>query len=187
MKLDPLAYCTPEMNLFPALAKEFAETGKLDPVGLYVVLDWKAARAKTKHLSRLIKRAQMRGVGNDFRAAARQIGRDLTKADGPERRLQCLIVDWGFRLPTATAILSVLYPDTFTIYDVRVCTQLNSFHNLANRKWSSQYWTEYLQFVRKVQARAHAERPGLSLRECDRWLWGKDRRKAVRKAIKNAV
>ena len=25
---------------------------------------------------------------------------------------------WKFRLPTASAILSVLYPDMFTIYDV---------------------------------------------------------------------
>ena len=39
---------------------------------------------------------------------------------------------WAFRLPTASAILTVLYPDVFTVYDRRVCKVLGAFDQLAN-------------------------------------------------------
>jgi hypothetical protein len=44
--LDPIAYYNPEMLLFLALAQSFADTGTLDPVALYLILDWKAPRAR---------------------------------------------------------------------------------------------------------------------------------------------
>jgi hypothetical protein len=127
---DPLSYYNPETSIFPQIQTSFAETGELDPTAFYVILDWKSSRARTRHLLRLAK------LGRSFDAAVKDIAAALAANAGhPERQLELLLTDWGFRLPTATAILTVLYPDTFTVYDVRVCNALGAFHHLANAPW----------------------------------------------------
>jgi hypothetical protein len=54
--------------------------------------------------------------------------------------------DWDFYLPVASAILSVFWPDEFSIYNVRVCDQLGRFRGLGSKtafraceggKWNS--------------------------------------------------
>jgi hypothetical protein len=89
---------------------------------------------------------------------------------------------WGFRLPTASAILTVLYPDIFTMYDIRVCDTLQAFHQLGSMKWSSAAWREYQRFLGAVRDAAPR---GLSLRDCDRWLWGKDKWETLRNEIES--
>jgi hypothetical protein len=109
-----------------------------------------------------------------------EIAADLHAATGPEQQLGLLLIKWGFRLPTASAILAVLYPDMFTIYDVRVCKTLSAFHQLGGMKWSPKAWGEYQRFIVAVR---DAAPQGLSLRDCDRWLWGRDKREALLKEL----
>ncbi|MGH7121895.1 MAG: hypothetical protein ACREFP_23370 [Acetobacteraceae bacterium] len=130
--IDPIAYYSPETYLFPALAQSYADTGAIDPMALYLVLDWKAPRARTLHRSRLAK------LAGSFNRAVSMIAAELDAAANPEQQLRLLLTKWGFRLPTATAILAVLYPETFTIYDIRVCNTLGAFRQLGNVKWSRQ-------------------------------------------------
>ena len=47
--------------------------------------------------------------------------------------MRILIEDWAFRLPMASAILTVLYPDSFTVYDIRVCSELQNHHGVRNK------------------------------------------------------
>lgn len=168
--LDPIAYYSPETLLFPALAQSFADTGDLDPETLYLILDWKAPRARTRQCRRLAR------IAGSFDAAANGIAADLSAAGEPERQLGLLLTKWRFLLPTASAILAVVYPDTFTIYDIRVCNALGDFHQPGGMKWSAKAWGEYQRFIAAVR-RAAPE--GLSLRDCDRWLWGRDKRKPL--------
>jgi hypothetical protein len=137
---------------------------------LYIILDWKAARARTRHLARLAR------IAGNFEAAVAKIATDLREWNGPERQLGSLLTTWGFRLPTASAILTVLYPDTFTIYDIRLCDRLGAFRNLVNMKWSPRLWEEYQRFVAAVRSEAPE---GLTLRDCDRWLWGEDKKRVL--------
>ena len=39
--------------------------------------------------------------------------------------------DWKLRLPTASAVLTVLYPEDFTVYDQRVCKMLDMQYRTA--------------------------------------------------------
>lgn len=78
--------------------------------------------------------------------------------------------DWGFLLPTASAILTMLYPDRFTVYDIRACNELDRFHNLVGRPFNDRTWSGYQMFVEVVRATAPG---GLSLRDADRFLWGR--------------
>ncbi len=137
-------------------------------------MDWKAARARTRHLKRLT-------VGRTFSQAAQELARDLRGAINDEERLRLLLSpSWSFALPTATAIVTVLYPERFTIYDIRVCDALGAFHGLGNRRWSEKTWPEYLRYIAQVRA---AVPEGLNLRDADRWLWGCDKQKALRKEL----
>ena len=70
----------------------------------------------------------------------------------------------------ASAILTVLYPNDFTVYDIRVCDMLSDFHSLANKIQFESIWAGYERYVTAVREKAPAE---LSLRDKDRWLWGK--------------
>jgi hypothetical protein len=162
-------YYNPEARLFPALAATFEQTGEVDPAGFYLILDWKAPRARTRHIHRLAFKA------GSFEAAVSRIASDFREADGPEQRLELLLTRWGFRLPTASAILAVLYPDTFTIYDARTCDELHDFDRLAYMNWSDGLWPENQRFVSAVRAVA----PDLSLRDCDRTLWGRNKQRQM--------
>ena len=100
---------------------------------------------------------------------------DLTKRiaaqESPKDKLRLLMnADLGFRLPMAIAILTVLYPGEFTIYDVRVCGSLSRFHNLTNITNFDKLWDRYIEYKSCVETNAPQ---GYSLRDKDRYLWGK--------------
>ena len=135
-----------------------------------MILDWKAPRTRTWHRSRLARKA-----GN-FDQAVSDIAAELHAAAAPEEKVRLLLTNRGFLLPTASAILTVLYPDIFTVYDVRVCNTLHDFHKLGSRRWSLKTWGEYQRFISAVR---HAAPQGLTLRDCDRWLWGQDKRERL--------
>ena len=94
--------------------------------------------------------------------------RELAGKSSPEERFSYLVGAWGFRLPMASAILSMLYPDDFTVYDVRVCSELDAFGSIANRVNPGNLWAGYQDYIAAVQQRY----PGMSLRDADRALWG---------------
>lgn len=170
-------YYDPEDRLFPGLAVTFAQEKRLDPAEFYLILDWRAPRARTRHIRRLARKA------GSFAAAVGQIASDLHQAAEPEERLELLLDKWGFRLPTASAILTVLYPETFTVYDVRVCKELGDFDRLADKR--DGLWLEYQRFVCAVRA-AVEQPPNLSLRDCDRTLWGRNKQRQMQDEIKAA-
>jgi hypothetical protein len=81
-----------------------------------------------------------------------------------------LLQAWGFSLPMASAILTVLWPEEFTVYDVRVCDELGDFHSLVHRTHAESVWQGYCAYVSAVR---EAAAPGLSLRDKDRCLWAR--------------
>jgi len=107
---------------------------------------------------------------------------DLTMAPGRRARLEALLVKWKFLLPMASAILTVLYPTEFTVYDVRVCEVLGDFRYLKNRTQFDGVWEDYSAYV----ARVRSEAAHLSLlRDKDRYLWGKSFAQGLRAEIAN--
>ena len=178
MPLDPTFYYEPARAYFPELARRFAATGRITSEEMYLILAWKAGRARTRQRDRLVSKA-----GGSFGAAVKSITAGLRATPDPEQRLKLLMNKWGFRLPTASAILAVLYPKEFTVYDVRVCNVLGDFNGLRWRPWSPTLWQEYRRFMQAV--RKKAPRRLKSWPDCDRWLWGRDRQKAMLRELGN--
>jgi len=94
----------------------------------------------------------------------------IAQQDTPKIRLRYLLHEWGFRLPMASAILTVLYPDIFTIYDTRVCTQMGDYNQLQYTINFDEVCAGYERFRKSV---VDATPDGLSLRDRDRFVWGK--------------
>jgi hypothetical protein len=168
---DYSKYYNLEAYLFDEVGPRFRSAGQLELIDFYFILTWKTNRAKNVALQRIAGKATSARTAD---AAVLEICTALTNAADARARLQELMHTWDFRLATASAILAVLYPDEFTVYDIRVCEALDSqtgrWTKLADASFSSALWNEYLAFKSAVEAAAPQH---LNLRDKDRYLWGK--------------
>lgn len=160
---DYLGYYDLESYLFETVRKRFHSTGKIDAFDLFSIIIWKAERAKSRLAHRVIEMA------GDLEAAAERFTSELSEANSPQERLMVAMEGWGFYLPMASAILTVLWPDDFTVYDVRACDQLRAFQNLGNLS-TKHLWPEYLKYRDAVR---NAVPQYSTLREKDKFLWGR--------------
>ncbi|PTA68603.1 hypothetical protein [Deinococcus arcticus] len=168
--MDDLAYYDLERYLFETVSVRFAADEEISTFDFFCIVVWKANRAKSRVAARLMKR------NPELDLAVQQLVTEVRSAENAAARLKVLMVDWGFRLPMASAILTVFYPDEFTIYDVRACEQLGNHHKLADIWDFGRLWEGYQGFVAAVQA---AVPDHLSLRDKDRVLWARSFRQQL--------
>jgi hypothetical protein len=176
---DYLKYYHLEEYLFNDVSNRFRTDGYIRAFDFFCIVIWKANRAKSKIADRLLAQGH-----KDLDSAVRTLTSAIYSAKEPKGRLQ-IIMDkdkWKFRLPMASAVLTVLYPDEFTIYDVRVCEALNAFKDLQNKTQFEDVWNGYEEFVKRVKSAA-GEQP--KLRNKDRLLWGKSFAEQLEKDIEN--
>jgi hypothetical protein len=154
-----------ERYLFEDVRYRFHADGSLGAFDLFCVVIWKANRA-TKHMAaRLLKQRH-----STLEDACRDLTRAIHEAPDERSRFMVLVEPWGFRIPMASALLTVLYPGQFTVYDVRACDVLDNFHALNNRTKPETMWNGYIEFMDAVKKAAP---PHLSLRDKDRYLWAR--------------
>lgn len=165
---DPLRFYDLERYLFVDVHDRFHSEGSIGAFEFFSIVIWKANRAKSNIAKRLLK------MDPSGRRELEPIVRDLTGAlfDAPSGRdrLRILMQQWGFMLPMASAILTVLWPEEFTVYDVRACGQLGDFHKLGEQSGEDRIWNGFVRYRAAVQAAV--EEP-LSLRDKDRVLWAR--------------
>lgn len=154
-----------ENYLFDEVSPNFQCTNQLSAFDFFCIVIWKANRAKSKIAKRLLDK----GYSN-LGEAVSTLTEQIIAADSPKEKMRIFLQDWGFHLPMASAILTVLYPEDFTIYDIRVCDVLKNFHDIDNKARFDDRWSGYIQYLSAVKQFDPQE---LSLRDKDRWLWGK--------------
>lgn len=162
-----LQYYDLESYLFKVVTVRYAQNKTLTAFDFFCIVIWKANRAKSKVAERLL--AQGNGHA-DLDAAVRSLLSAISEAKDQRARLSVLIESWGFRLPMASAILTVLYPEDFTVYDVRVCDVLDDFKDAQYKTNFTTLWERYSTYVSAVK---DAVPEFISLRDKDRYLWGK--------------
>ena len=138
-----LKFYDAERYLLEDVGTHFREVGTLDPADFYMLFIWKANRAKNNHRDRLKRKA------GTFQEAVSQIASALYTTSQQRERLRILMMDWGFKLPTATAILAILYPVEFTVYDERVCKELG-IPCRPDQSHSDVLWADYEKFRQSV-------------------------------------
>lgn len=176
---DPIDYLQlyeRDSYLFDTVHERFQRDGELGAFDFFCILIWKSNRAKAHHARRLLK------TEDSLEEAVRTLTRDLYQTESDRERFTQLIEKWGFRLATASAILTVCYPDRFSVYDARVCGELDDFHELAHRTGVTRLWKDYQAFIQRVRETAPDE---LSLRDKDRWLWGRSFAKQLKRDLED--
>jgi len=176
--VDYLRYYNLETYLFEDVHHRFQTEGSLSAFDFFSIVIWKANRAKTKVARRLLDKDPEKSA--NLNVIVSNLTKSLFEAPTPCERLRILMEDWGFLLPMASAVLTVLYPTSFTVYDVRVCDQLSDYHNLVNRTRFDRIWASYEKFRSAVLAAGPEE---LLLRDMDRYLWGRSSAQQLREDI----
>ena len=167
-----LEYYDIETYLFSNVHRRFLRDGYLSAFDFFSIIRWKSNRPRKQ-----IRKGLREERSPDLDEAVKSLTREIHEAEDHERRFEILMNPRvrGVGLAMATAILTVLYPDDFTVYDTRVCEQLKRsgfgcFSDLGNRSKST-IWEGYKEYRQAVQKAAPE---GLRLRDKDRWLWTKD-------------
>lgn len=177
---DPSALGRLEDFLFGTVGPHFRETGAISPEDFWLILIWKANRAKGQARWRIEQ-----ATGLSWSDAVPKIAKNISDAENDEARLRSLMTgNWKFRLPTASAILSVLYPDQFSVYDVRACETLEAEglgdHHLLDWPYTVKTWPGYQRFLAAVRAAGPAQ---ATLRQNDYYLWGRSLLRSVRSEL----
>lgn len=146
-----------ENYLFSEVCENFLKRGYLTAAEFFCIVIWKANRAKTKIKKKLTENGTVAEV-------VRKITEQIFEAKKADEKLNILLKKWDFGMPMATAILSVLFPSEFTVYDYRVRDQLGLKSIYSTKK----YFDYFLPMVHKA-----AKEYNKTLRETDKELWGK--------------
>ena len=101
---------------------------------------WRRAVAE-RAKGRIKKKLQT--CANGLAAAVKTLTRAIHDAGSDEQRLRILLKDWVIPLPTATAILTVLQPERFTVYDFRARDQLGILDFAGRKDQVERYFKEF--------------------------------------------
>jgi hypothetical protein len=174
---DFARYYDLEGYLFRDVSARYTTQKLLSAFDFFCIVIWKANRAKSKVAKRLLAQGHP-----DLETAVAALTTAVANAQDNKERLKVLIEGWAFRLPMASAILTVLYPRDFTIYDVRVCEILGDFSDAQYESHYEALWQRYSAYV----ARVHQAVPQVSeLRDKDRYLWGQSFACQLQRDIEN--
>lgn len=155
-----------EKYLFENVNKNYHKNKYLNAFDFFCIIIWKANRAKTKIAKKILEI----GKNSSLEIIVKMLTSELYKKQFPKDKLKYLIEEWKFRLPISSAILTVFYPDIFTVYDIRVTEIINDFKNLNNLKRFEKIWNKYIKFIEKVDS---ININNFILRDKDKYLWGK--------------
>lgn len=165
MKISDYAiYYNLENYLLTEVRENFNNNKSLNTFEFFSIIIWKANRAKTKIAEKL------KAINTNLDVCIKNITNEIYNADNPKEKMKILIEKYNFRLPMTSAILSILYPEDFTVYDVRVCETLIEFKGLINKVKFETIWSGYQKYVIAVNEYIPEN---LTLREKDKALWGK--------------
>jgi hypothetical protein len=155
-----------ERLLFEKVGPEFQRG--IDPSVMHfeTLLAWKSDRPGDAHWMRLMK-----VCSGTMENAVAALCDDIRSAEGHKARLEVLFRKWKFKLPTAVTILTVFYPEFFTMYDERTRRQTDTKNWSQRTSFTDDLWEHYCQFKDKIFALAP---PGSTLRDADRYVMGKD-------------
>lgn len=167
--MNYIKYYNLDKYIFEEVGPKFRKTGIITTEDFFCIVIWKANRAKTNIKNKLSKNGTLDN-------SIKNISNDIYRANTSKDKLEIMIKKYKFGLPMATAILTVLYPENFTVYDYRVREQLkiNTIYGV------DKYFSEFLPKVKE-----YSNSLDKNLRNTDKELWGKSFYEDLQKLIKN--
>lgn len=158
--------------LFSLVTKRFEQEHTLNAFDFYAIIIWKSNRTKNK-------------VRDGLKAAnlsPSQLLKQVHDISDDREKMCRLNKVRGIGIPIASAILTVCYPDRFTVLDYRAWSALYQFKRVSKqamphgiKKYFDQYLPECTRLAKKMK---------MSLRETDKALWGWSQRQDIKKVAR---
>ena len=163
-----------EGYLFDQVGPRFRDEDAMEPFDFFAIVTWKSNRTKTK-----IKKGL-----DDAGKTVQELMTEVAQAKTSRDKVEVLLPVWGIGLAMASAILTVCYPETFTVLDYRAWDVLEgaSLPGLPDHYPATP--DEYLDYC--AVCRQLAERVGMRLRDLDRALWAMSWRDGLRKLVQSS-
>lgn len=156
-----LKYYFLENYLLNEVHDNFVSHGRLTLEEFFAIVIWKSNRSKTKIKTSLRKN----------RTNIPDITAKMHDTKDPVEKVKILDDIEFVGIPIASAILTICYPDEFTVVDYRTVSTLKSIHKNVPPHPTTKI-REYLAYVEIC--RQLAEQENLKLRDFDRALWAKN-------------
>lgn len=169
-----IKYYNLENYLFQEVTIKFNKNNNLNAFDFFCIVSWKSNRPKST-----IAKSLKAKYDKNIEKAVLLFTEKLFNAKN-EEILKTLLEIKGIGLAMGSAILTVLNPEKYTIYDYRVCETLPKFKNINNSDNIEKLWAKYLEYIEEVKK---IENSKFSLRDSDRFLWGKSFKEQLEKDI----
>jgi len=157
--------------LFERVTKRFAQRHTLNAFDFYAIITWKSNRSKTG-VQKGMRRKRLHPTRLMSKLSALQDDRE---------KMQLLDSVPGIDIAIASAILTVCYPDRFTVLDYRAWETLHAFGKVPQQRIPTGvngYFNLYLPACLSL-----ASETKMSLRELDRTLWGWSMRNGISRLL----
>lgn len=156
-------YYSLEEYLFNEVSENFCINKCLTEAEFFSIIIWKSNRSKTKVLKGVLK----------SKKSIEKLTNDIFRTQGDKEKLELLTEIDGIGIPIASAILSVCYPNNFTIADYRAIDSIKDIFKERGVKinpdnWTTEKYLEYRGLCFEIQKQFNLG----TLRETDKALWG---------------
>lgn len=156
-----------EKYLFEVISPEVKKKGYISFNDFYQICMWKSARPKKRYLNNkeLVESVTKRAL--------------LETDEGKRIKILCELD--GVGIATASAILTIIYPEKYAVIDVRDLEELNKIiKNKIGKTISIKTWINYLAEIRKL-----ARENNVTPREIDKALFAMNRESLEKQNYKN--
>ncbi len=155
-----------ERYLFEVTGPQARKRGYLTFKEFYKIAMWKSTRQKQRYLKN--------------RASVERVSQQALSQTDETKRIAILCELKGVGIPTASAILAILYPDKYPLIDIRCLKMLEELVNFHFKSMNIKLWIRYLTLMRKL-----AKDNNLTPRELDKALFAMHVEKLEKEEFKN--
>ncbi|HBB37248.1 MAG: hypothetical protein UX02_C0005G0031 [Candidatus Moranbacteria bacterium GW2011_GWC1_45_18] len=157
-----------EKYIFDIIGKRTRDRGYLDFNDLYTICMWKSRRQKNRYLK-------------NKKLDVERITKFAFKQVNEKSKIDWLLRLEGVGIPTASAILTAVYPDKYAIIDIRCIDMIRAIGlKSINKTISKEGWYEFLKAIRKI-----AKENKITPREVDKILFAMHEEKLEKNNYKN--
>lgn len=126
-----------ERYLFTVIGPEIKKKKYFSFNDFYQIVMWKSVRPKSRYIS---NKEQVERISREA----------LSKSDESEK-IQTLCELNGVGIPTASAILTIIYPEKYAVIDIRCLEALNDILKIKiSKSVSLKTWLKYLELIRNI-------------------------------------
>ncbi len=157
-----------ERYLFSVVGASVRGRGYLSFDEFYKICMWKSARQKQRYILN--------------KETIEEISKTAFLLDDETIKIELLCQLKGVGVPTASAILTVVFPDKYAVIDIRCIDVLRSsmFGYQISKYISVKTWIEYLKIMREL-----AQENGVTPRELDMTLFAMHKKQQEREDYRN--